>query len=100
MLRLKATKTSLYKLAASYETLPGMHKTKFIKAPRARDWWLKWSDRNAFCEAFLSVCMGTVLLAVEKRDWDGNRISREVYHIKLESLRELGMIEEGREGRM
>lgn len=37
MLRLKANKTSLYKLVSDYEKLPPMRRTRFTKAPRQPD---------------------------------------------------------------
>lgn len=44
MLRLKATKTSLYRLVSEYEKLPPMCRTVFTKAPRQPDYWLEWWD--------------------------------------------------------
>ena len=94
MMRLKATKTSLYNLVASREYLPEMRETEFIKAPRCRDWWLKWYDGDMICKAFLSACMGSALLTVEKHEWLGTTKSREVYRIAINELRVRGMIEE------
>ena len=98
MMRLKATKTSLYNLVASHEPLPEMRKTNFIKAPRCRDWWLKWYDGDASFVAFFAPCAGRVMLSIEKYSdgIDGTRISREVYYISLDELRVRGMIEEGK----
>jgi hypothetical protein len=73
-----------------------MRKTEFIKAPRARDWWLKWHDNAAdrFYEAFFAGCGGRPLLAVTARDWDNHEISRQVYTLTIKDLRERDMIEE------
>lgn len=96
MLQLKATKTRLYNLVAAHEALPGMRKAEFIKAPRARDWWLKWYDNAAdrFYEAFFAACGGRPLLAITARDWDNHEISRKVHTLTIEDLRERDMIEE------
>ena len=96
MMQLKATKTSLYNFITCYEPLPEMRKTEFIKAIRARSWWLKWYDGDMICKAFLSACMGSALLTVEKHEWLGTTKSREVYRIAINELRVRGMIEEGK----
>ena len=96
MLRLKATKTSLYKLVAAYEALPGIHKSEFIKAHRRPDYWLKWhgSEADRFCKAFFATTLGRPLLAITIEDWDGHEISRRVHALTIEDLRERGMLEE------
>lgn len=94
MPRLKANKTSLYKLVGQYAKLPKANKTEFIKVYRHPEYWLKWFDGD-FCEAFLAACLGTPMLSIERKDaTDGHRTSREVYRLTIEDLRERGMIEE------
>jgi len=70
MLRLKATKTSLYKLTAEYIALPGMRQVNFQKATRHPDYWLKWHQENTdgYCDAFLLSSAGRSLLVITERD--------------------------------
>ena len=93
MLRLKATKTRLYKLVATCEALPAMARTEFVKAPRAASYWLRWYDGSLWCVAFLAVCGGSPLLAIEKKDWGGPVLSRVVHTLTLADLRERDMVE-------
>lgn len=59
MFRLKANKTSLYKLVGEFEDLPPMRRVTITKAYRTPDWWLKWTDADGLlCVAFFSTCMG------------------------------------------
>lgn len=54
MFRLKANKTSLYKLVGTYEAMPPMRRVTFKKAVRRRDYWLEWTDdSNVRSAAFL-----------------------------------------------
>jgi len=93
-MRLKATKTSLYELVASYEQLPGMRQTEFIKVHRHPDYWLKWHDKASYCfyDAFFAACGGRPLLAITAKDWDNHEISRRVHRLTIENLRARGMI--------
>ena len=94
MLRLKATKTSLYKLVRYYEPLPPMGRTQYIKAYRDPSYWLEWMDASGlWCKAFCSTCGGKPLLAITKRD-GGEEVSRVVHDLDLSDLRERGMVEE------
>ncbi len=97
MLRLKATKTSLYKLVAQYvDNLPPMRTgTRFIKHFRTTDYTLEWitKDWNR-AHAFFSTYMGCPLLSIEVRDDDGRTVSREVYRLRLDDLKSRGMVEE------
>ncbi len=97
MLRLKANKTSLYKLVAEYVAdLPPMRTgTEFIKYFRAPDYALEWitKDWNR-AHAFFSAILGRPLLAIEVRDSDGHTVSRVVHKMDLADLRERGMVEE------
>jgi len=38
-MKLKATKTSLYKLVSEYTPLPNMKRTEFVKVPRVRPYF-------------------------------------------------------------
>ena len=93
ILRLKATKTSLYKLVGSYEALPIMKRTYFTKYRRS--YWLRWSDDDADYKAYLSFCAGKPMLAIERRSYDADGPpSCKVHVVPVDSLRALGMIEE------
>ena len=95
MLRLKATKTSLYKLVHDYEPLPPMRRTRFTKAYREPDYWLEWADADGlWCRAFLSSCGGSALLAVTRKEFCGPEHSRVVYGLGLPELRRRGKVEE------
>ena len=98
MLRLKATKTSLYKLVARYvDNLPPMRSgTEFIKYPRTPDYALDWiTPEWDTAHAFFSTCMGLPLLSVEIRSGEtGKTVSRTTHALGLQDLRERGMIEE------
>lgn len=95
MLRLRATKTSLYRLVSDYEILPPMRRVRLTKAYRTPDWWLKWTDADGLlCVAFFSTCMGKALLSIEKKEFCGPEVSRVVYGLDLEDLRSRGMVEE------
>ncbi len=98
MKRLKATKTSLYKLVADYvPNLPPMRtKTQFIKHFRRTSYTLEWVTPNwDHAHAYFSTCMGYPLLAIEIRDSEtGKTISRDTYTLKVNDLQQRGMIEE------
>lgn len=98
MNRPKVTKTSLYKLVREFEELPSMRRTEFKKAYRSTDYWLTWEDNSGLrCEAFLIAGRGAALLAIEKRAFDGPRISRVVHKIGTKALLERGMVEKSAE---
>ena len=95
MLRLKANKTSLYTLVRAMDPCAGgFRAAEFSKVPRTPEYFLKWGHGGLWCNAFFSACMGRPLLTVEKRDFDGNVISREVHTLDLADLRERGMVQE------
>ena len=95
MFRLKANKTSLYKLVGTYEALPTMRRVTITKAPRTPDWWLEWADGGGmWCKAFFSTCMGKPLLSIEKKEFGGPQVSRVVYDLDAKDLLERGMVEE------
>ena len=52
MLRLKANKTSLYNLVATYKPLPGMRRVDFQKANGRPDYWLEWTTDDGHTKAF------------------------------------------------
>lgn len=95
MFRLKATKTSLYKLVGVYEDMPPMRQVTITKAYRTPDWWLKWTDVDGLlCVAFFSTCLGKPLLAIEKKEFCGPQVSRVVHGLDTKDLLERGMVEE------
>lgn len=95
VLKLKATKTSLYKLVGEFEILPIMRKTEFIKAPRTRDWWLKWASGDDFYKAFFAVFGHSAALVISRKDWlSGKETLRQFFPLPVDKLRERGMIEE------
>lgn len=82
-MRLKATKSSLYKLVGEHADLPPMHITTFKKAHRCRSYWLHWYEGTAY----LTASCGCVLLTI-------NGENRRVYRPTLAELLGRGMIEE------
>lgn len=98
MLRLKATKTSLYKLVAEFVlNLPPMRSgTEFIKYLRHPDYALNWITKEwNTAHAFFSTSMGRPLLTVEIKDGEtGKTVSRTTHALTLQDLRERGMVEE------
>lgn len=95
MLRLKANKTSLYKLVSDYEKLPPMRRVTFTKAPCPPDYWLEWADAGGlWCKAYLAGGVGRALLAITRKEVGGPEVSRVVYSLELKELRERGMVEE------
>lgn len=95
MLRLKANKTSLYKLVSDYKKLPPMRRVTFTKAPRQPDYWLERTDADGLrCKAYLAGGAGRSLLAITRKEVGGPEVSRVVYSLELEGLRERGMVEE------
>ncbi len=96
MLRLKATKTSLYALVAQYvDDLPPMKKTRFVKAFRHPDYWLRWATRaEGYAHAFFFICIGCPFLSIEVWDDDEHSHSREVHSLQMDDLKSRGMVEE------
>lgn len=97
MLRLKANKTSLYKLVAGYvDDLPPLRTgTEFTKYPRTPGYALEWITKDwKRARALFSTSMGRPLLSIEIRDDDGNTISRVVHKIAPADLQDRGMAEE------
>ena len=95
MFRLKANKTSLYKLVGEFEDLPPMRRVTITKAYRTPDWWLKWTDADGLlCVAFFSTCMGKALLSIDKKEFCGPQVSRVVHDLDTKDLLERGMVEE------
>lgn len=72
MLRLKANKTSLYNLVATYKPLPGMRRVDFQKANGRPDYWLEWMTDDGHTKAFLSSSLG----APDPDDHDARRGGR------------------------
>lgn len=93
VLRLKANKTSLYKLVAEFAPLPGIRRVDFTKAFRTPEYWLEWVTDDGYAKAFLSVCAGHPVLSITVRDIDGSQISYEAHTLPVSALRERGMVE-------
>lgn len=94
MLRLKANKTSLYKLVSEYETLPPMRRTRFTKAFREPDYWLEWMGSDGLWhKVFLSACGGKALMSITRKEFCGPEVSRVVYGLEVADLRARGMVE-------
>jgi len=97
MLRLKANKTSLYKLVSEYvPDLPPMRTgTEFIKYPRTPDYALDWiTPEWDTAHAFFSTCMGRPLLSIEIRSGEtGKTVSRTTHALDLRGLQERRMVE-------
>lgn len=95
MFRLKANKTSLYKLVGTYEALPPMRLVIVKKAPRVTNWWMDWeNDSRLFCKAFFYSCAGKAFLSITKREIGGPQVSRVVQELDTKDLLERGMVEE------
>lgn len=71
-MRLKANKTSLYNLVATYKPLPGMRRVDFQKANGRPDYWLEWTTDDGHTKAFLSSPPG----APDPDDHDARRGGR------------------------
>ena len=88
-MRLKATKTRLYALVlAHYPDIPPARQTEFVKAPRHRSWWLKFTMKDDFGAVFFSTCMGVALLSFTCG------CTRDVIKIPLDELRKFDLVEE------
>lgn len=72
MLRLKANKTSLYNLVATYKPLPGMRRVDFKKANGRPDYWLEWTTDDGHTKAFFFLLPG----APDPDDHDARRGGR------------------------
>ena len=95
MLRLKATKTSLYRLVLEHEpSVGGFRHCEFRKAYRSPDYTLDWGGGGLWYHAFFSACCGKPTLSIEKKDAYGKQVSRTVYTLSVAELKERGMIEE------
>ena len=94
MLRLKANKTSLYNLVATYKPLPGMRRVDFQKANGRPDYWLEWTTDDGHTKAFLSSSLGHPILTITTHDAAGGQLYHETHRLSVEGLRERGMVEE------
>ena len=95
MLQLHATKTRLYKLVCSLESLPPMGRTQVRKTYRTASYWMEWTDSTGlWCKAYFSPCAGKPLLTIMKREPGGPEVSYKTYPLTLEDLRERGMVRE------
>lgn len=79
MLRLKANKTSLYNLVATYKPLPGMRRVDFKKANGRPDYWLEWTTDDGHTKAFLSSSLGHPILTITTHDAAGGQLYLVMY---------------------
>lgn len=93
-MRLKANKTSLYGLVATYKPLPGMRRVDFQKASGRPDYWLEWTTDDGHMKAFLFSSLGCPILTITAHDVTGGQLYHEVHRLSVEGLRERGMVEE------
>ena len=93
-MRLKANKTSLYNLVATYKPLPGMRRVDFKKANGRPDYWLEWTTDDGHTKAFLSSSLGHPILTITTHDAAGGQLYHEAHRLSVEGLRERGMVEE------
>ena len=94
MLRLKANKTSLYNLVATYKPLPGMRRVDFQKANGRPDYWLEWTAGDGPTQAVSTFSMGCPILTITTHDAAGGQLYHEAHRLSVEGLRERGMVEE------
>lgn len=98
MLRLKATKTSLYKLVAEFvPNLPPMRSgTSFTKYPRTPDYALDWITQEWDTGTCLFLHLhGAARSCPEIRSGEtGKTVNRTTHALNLRDLRERGMVEE------
>ena len=95
MLRIKAVKTSLYKLTTEFMAAPRMRNVQFSKIAGARSYRLKWYDdeNGLFFTSILQVCAGRPIIQITGKNWDGQEEFYEAYPLTVEDLMERGMIE-------
>lgn len=95
MMRLKANKSSLYKLVKDHdESVTGIRSCEFHKSFRSPSYSLDWSSDGLWCHAFFSTCLGKPMLAIKKKDVDGTEVSWRTFDLSISDLRERNMIEE------
>lgn len=95
MLRLKANKTSLYRLVRDKDPCAGgFRAAEFRKTPRQPSYFLEWGGAGLQCQAYFAASMGAPILTIEKKDFYGKIVSRVVHTLDLADLRERGMVEE------
>ena len=98
MLRIKTTKTSLYKLVKEkteltlWVNLAMLGKARFWKAFRRPDYFLEWYWNGYFYRAYLAAVWGTPLLTIE-RSIEGEEDHRQVFRLTVDELHERGMVE-------
>ena len=94
MLRLKANKTSLYNLVATYKPPAWYAPCGFQKANGRPDYWLEWTTDDGHMKAFLSSSLGHPILTITTHDAAGGELYHEAHRLSVEGLRERGMVEE------
>lgn len=85
-MRLKANKTSLYNLVATYKPLPGMRRVDFQKANGRPDYWLEWTTDDGHTKAFLSSSLGHPILTITTHDAAGGQLYHEAHRLSVAIL--------------
>ena len=93
-MRLKANKTSLYNLVATYKPLPGMRRVDFQKANGRPDYWLEWTTDDGHTKAYLTSSLGPPLQTLTPQAAAGGQQYQAAPRLSVEGLRERGMVEE------
>lgn len=95
-MRLRATKTSMYKLVSEYAELPPVCETSFEKAYRQPSYYLRWRDVDDMpCKAMLAPCAGRPVLSIT-RERERAESAYETHALSIADLRQRGMISEDR----
>lgn len=94
MLVLTANKAKMMELTKAMGYNPP-RKAQFVKAFRARTWWLEWWDNNGEYSATLSTAAGRAFFGMRYREHDTD--SPEQWTAKtlsMAGLRQFGLVEE------
>lgn len=100
MMRIRATKSSLYKLVISRMKRIGwndyvpMRYTAFSKVPRSPSYFLAWTDYEFRYQAYFTTIFGRALLTVTKSElYYGGKLRREVFHVGVDELEQRCMLD-------
>jgi len=87
-MKLKATKTSMYKLVSEYAQLPLMKHVEYRKHTRRNGYDMQWNCSLTGYEqkAVFIICGGAIMLIIESED------ERKVHRPEVESLIALGLL--------
>lgn len=92
MLVLSANKSKMMRLVKARGYTPPSN-ARFIKAYRARTWWLEWEDGNGFYQASFSTAAGRAFLGVRYREYDHPE-KWNAQTLTLEELKEFDLVKE------